>query len=216
MITIPNLPTDNLYKFLFIAGVILIISGFIIFTTQYKTLYGKIEDIELQIQHIETETNFLKQDNVEFITESKKILKKLKEIKNIDSIDFNTKLQNLKDNLYDKEYREYFSFIIEHKKDILPFYEESKKLEIINEQYHTKDRQITTNLNMARVKNKQLNRGITVLAILGIMTVLLTCFGYIIAKYGYKKWHILVQNPIDEKLQIELKQLKNGIEKTPY
>ena len=140
MITIPNLPTDNLYKFLFIAGVILIISGFIIFTTQYKTLYGKIEDIELQIQHIETETNFLKQDNVEFITESKKILKKLKEIKNIDSIDFNTKLQNLKDNLYDKEYREYFSFIIEHKKDILPFYEESKKLEIINEQYHTKDR----------------------------------------------------------------------------
>lgn len=69
MLNLPSIPTDSLYKFLFVGGLILITAAFIFSDSQYNTLksditHKKIDSLEFAINQT-TETHKLK---VQFIT----------------------------------------------------------------------------------------------------------------------------------------------------
>lgn len=46
---IPNLPTDNLYKFIFLSGITIIIASAVLFVTQYKSLTDKNDTLALEV-----------------------------------------------------------------------------------------------------------------------------------------------------------------------
>ncbi len=62
MTPLPNLPTDNLYKFLFIAGLSIILATVIIFITQYKTIREEQDKNSLEIANLINEMEFSTED----------------------------------------------------------------------------------------------------------------------------------------------------------
>ncbi len=62
MTPLPNLPTDNLYKFVFVAGLTIILSSAIIFVTQHNIISTEIDNVELEIIKLEKESDFLTDD----------------------------------------------------------------------------------------------------------------------------------------------------------
>jgi len=83
MTPLPNIPTDNLYKFIFIAGLTLILSGIVLFTTQYNSINNNIDKLSFEVGKIEKESEFLRSDAFELDSEIEYIYKELSNLKRI-------------------------------------------------------------------------------------------------------------------------------------
>jgi len=80
MISLPNIPTDNLYKFVFIAGVTLILSVVVFFTTQYIDVYNKSNIIKLEEIKFNIENDFLSKDFTELQSDINRLQIKLDKV----------------------------------------------------------------------------------------------------------------------------------------
>lgn len=209
MITLPNLPTDNLYKFVFTAGLTIIILSTILFSTQCDRIRNKIDIIELSLLKNKIETTNLGLDTKELDIEITGIERGLDSTK-IDSLSLQLNYRdNLKRILNDKNYREYLAFIYQHENDLIPYYEQTKLLNLKFEQLANKTREVSKNAEIILLQNKQLQSEANFLRIYLICFFIFMTIGTWMTIDGYKNWNKFVQIPTDERIRIELEKLKN-------
>ena len=206
--TLPNLPTDNLYKFIFLAGLTIVITSCILFVTQYNILSEKIDTNTIAVTEIETDLNFLEKDS-KFI--DKELLRLEKELKVDDSVDVVGNLESLRKELEaDKNFREYYSFLLDHKEDLLPYRKNIARLRSMIDQNDSLNRKTVASTNILNAKVGLIKKDYRNLILLLIVCCSLIYIGSRMAFNGHKKWLLLVQKPTDEKIMLELKQLKNS------
>jgi len=208
MTPLPNIPTDNLYKFTFIAGLTIMLTALVILATQYNSVTNSTDKLEFEIGKIVSESAYFTKESAKLKIELDAIIKKTSNFKS-DTFDINQHISDLKNHLLtDKNYREYLSFVFAHKSDLTPYSEEVNKLNKINEILQVKGKQIILNSDITNLKVTQLRRENNRLIVISILYCLITYIGFRIANSGYNKWYTLVQKPSDEKLKMELLELK--------
>ena len=206
---IPSLPTDNLYKFISLSGVTIVLATFLFYGTIYIDIFNRIDGMESEVSILELDSKFITEDQQQL---EKKIAHLAKYfpgniIGNIDSSITQHFVKESKELINDKNLREYYDFIFKNENKIFP---EKQKIELIkseneriislNRIYEKKVVQIRTKSNIILRLNHRLS---SVSTILGILVAI----GILMALYGFKKWYNKVQKPTDEKLAIELKNL---------
>jgi hypothetical protein len=211
--TIPNLPTDNLYKFTFLGGLTIVIASCILFLTQYNLLSDKIDTISLSSAELETELNFIGED-INFI--AKETLKMKTNLKGEDTVDIYADWEALSNKLEkDKNFREYYSFLLEHKEDVLPYRKQFVELESMTNKIDSLNRKSIATKNILKEKLQLIKKEYRMLVILSIVCCAFIFIGGKMAIKGHKDWLNLVQKPADEKARLELRQLKESLEKKP-
>ena len=201
---IPNLPTDNLYKFLALSGVV--ISLFFNIYPDYV-----LDEIREEVTKIETESGELKLE-VLFLEEEqeeleKKISKANTEISRYqysDTLETVIIVEELKKQLLGKENRDYLEFIFKYKNEILP----AMKLK---EEIRLADEKIYSNLKIIRLKSLQVNRKLEIMKEKNEkakgsnwMWALGSGIGVFMMITGFRLWYTRVQKPLDQKLINEL------------
>lgn len=207
--TIPNLPTDNLYKFTFLSGLTIIIGSIFLSITQYKGILDKIDATEVSIAKLRHESNTMLDDQ-KFIHEQ--LLRLETNIPKGDSFNLINELRVLRSRLEkDKDYREYYGFLMQHKETLFPYQADFLLISKLNEKNKVLADKHSLNKNIIGLNVKFLKREIIILSCLVFFSLFLILKGYKVALQGYNKWLELVQKPSDEKLQLELNQLRKEI-----
>lgn len=210
MNNLPSLPTDNLYKFYFIAGISIIVLSIGLLINQTNLLNEKRNKLDLEILKADYELDIFKEKHNEIKDEidemkSESIMNKRIVTSNdsFDLIDFKRNIFN------DLEYRKYLEFIANNEDFLFP---ERKKAELIKNKvrdinlYHHKQ---IFNISLLKLRLNERNTLINNLYFLWFIVIFFVLLGIIMTVYGHKKWYELVQKPLDEKLRIELELLKN-------
>lgn len=209
MISLPNIPTDNLYKFTFVAGLTIILTALIILVTLYNSITNSVDKLEFEVGKTESESAYLIKEETELGIELKAINKKTSNFSSDTSAINQYNINDLKINqLHNKDYREYLGFIFAHKSDLIPYYDELGKLAKTNEILRAKEKQITLNGDIVILKSRQLKSEAERRLVISSLLCIMIFIGGIIAYFGYQKWYLLVQKPSDEKLKLELEELK--------
>ena len=206
---LPNLPTDNLYKFTFLAGLILLLFSIVLFVTQYNIILEKKYTLSLAIIKHKAEFSFLKEDLKTFKTESN-ILDEA--IKTFDKAHFKTakNFKTLSEVRKTKtEENKYFNFLFRFKNELESRTEKFNKLKIVLEKNLLTRRKIELESNLLDAKTDMLINEIKQIKYLLFFCTVLFITGSLLAFNGYNKWLNLVQLVADEKLALELKQLKD-------
>lgn len=210
---IPNLPTDNLYKFTFMSGLFLIVMGVTVFVSQYKGILEKLDTTEAMTIRYGAEIKLLRSDMDRNNQESDRFDKnyKIKTTGELDTLDVATDLSTLRKNLKDKNFRDYYAFLITYRKELTPYIEKLNKMnsnyekvDSLNRQLTLKEANIAANFDSLKYQRKTLWS-------IAIFSLLCFVAGLLICKWSYKKWETLVQIPLDEKLKLEIELLKSSI-----
>ena len=211
MPSIPNLPTDNFYKFSFLGGLTIVIFNSLLFFTLWNSIREKSNSIELEIANIISEDCLLHEDLVQLEKETTYLESEIGNIKH-PKRDYKQYVLDLRENLNDKNYRDYISFISEHEDILFPYIAQVDILVEKTEQYKVKKNKNILNTNILAVKNKHLAREFNYLCGLIIVVVGLYILGITIILYGRKEW-VEYQKIIDGKNKVELSILKLQLSK---
>ena len=205
---IPNLPTDNLYKFTFLAGISIIVISVILYITEYNNLNTKTTLLRIAIDSAKTEGEFQSQDINLIKLEIDKIGNRLHTIQNKDTIneieDFkqlNTKLLN------DKNFRDYYGFVLLHQNELVPYQNQLLDLEIKNKELLLINRKQIINSKQMLLKSRILEKENISLFVLALVAAIVLVIGIKMSISGYNNWYNIVQKPLDKKLMIELESL---------
>lgn len=209
--SLPNPPTDNLYKFCAISGLIILI-----FTSTFTSVYSNklkddIIDFEAMIEIQELESNYISKDLQNLENKEQKIINILGSI-NYDSLDFkiynddfNKSLTRIKQ---DKNWRDYLEFRYKYIDEIIPTKKKYNEYKSLLEEVNKKNKKLNLNfIEITRNKNK-INEKYLFLKRLRFLFFVLVTFGIILSYYGFKKWKNNVQSQLDEVLKLELEKLK--------
>ena len=177
----PNLPTDNLYKFLGLSGIVIILTSSYVLLITLIELEEKIIDTKEQ-QRISVEKN---RESSERLEEFGKIAERLAAIK---------KKKKLPQNA-DKSVLQYYSG------------SDLKKLdEKLHQSFHQRIIEtINTEFNAQRVESlKQRAEQ------LKYASIFFNIFGFVLSLVGFTLWYRKVQKPQDMLLQSELEKSKSN------
>jgi hypothetical protein len=204
----PNLPTDNLYKFIALSGVLIFITIIVLMystmsnlsdeTTKLETEVGELNfGILLSERKMDLIKNELKQLDKE-TTKKYRINKTLK-----DTADFYKFL----DSFHNPEQREYYQFIVTYRDNIAPelkrfekLFERQEELDKLNDDIYLKNYQV-------KRKNEILKQKLNFIkwtSILWIFGLLSSAF---MSSIGFTFWYTRVQFYLDVKLKAETKLL---------
>ncbi|UEG49835.1 hypothetical protein LK994_14435 [Ferruginibacter lapsinanis] len=211
MTPFPNIPTDNLYKFIFISGVIMIFFSIVLFVTEYRTIRDKIDNIEVSMAKTGNEIDVLNK-KIKTSEFSFRKIDSAYSILKVDSLSVKFDLDKFEElkikMLNSKNYRDYLAFLFEHKKDLYPYFEQMEENIKTNGEINLAVNEVSLKSTLNKIGLKHLKRESNDLLILTGFVLLLIIGGYYMAKSGYSKWQTLVQRPLDEKLKLELENLK--------
>jgi hypothetical protein len=209
MFSLPNLPTDNIYKFKFLGGVSILIFVAYIYSTQIINTFSKILETKIEIQKLEFQQERMERDSTLIKDEIETFNKAYKKIKFVEK-DSTIDLDELKLNLLtDKNYREYLEFIYKHKNDLLPTGQSFERLKKLQFKQEVIFNEVDKNLINLKTLMIALDYELYKLFAISILSVILLIYGWKITKKGYNEWHELVQKPNDEKLKEEIRKLKS-------
>jgi len=211
MPTIPNLPTDNLYKFSFLGGLTIVIFAIFLISTKGESIREKLNIFSLEIAKYNSETVSITKELVQLEKENTKLESDIGNVKH-NKGDYNQYITVILSKLNDKIYREYISFISEHENIIFPYNAQIDKLDVKSEKIKEKMNQVSLNIDIINVRNKQLDLEFIYYCILLIVVIALEVLGFSIAINGRKGW-VKFQNIADEKNAIELSILKLQLKK---
>ena len=176
--SIPTPPTDNLYKFLALSGLVLYL-----FSLSYPFIASK--QLDREIDQVTEEITVLEIEVINFETEIKIFDKEIQSLaKDIED------LEALDDTLLTEEDREW------RKKNMA-----EKKEQLLDLMMRTGE--IGKRVALAEVKNERLKRLLTEVRVIRILGVVGTCLGGAIAIVGFMLWYFRVQIYLDRKLQKE-------------
>lgn len=168
--TLPNLPTDNLYKFIFLAGLTIIFSSIILYVTQSYQIEGKLDLLEIEAASADMEVTFLDEDADLLMG----------------------KVENIE------------------RKHLMINKGELDSIQKNNNELRTISRRVKLNRSLNNVKLQILKREIKKLTFMSIWTPIAAFIGALIALWSGFKWYYLVQKPMDQKIQFELKELQSN------
>jgi len=208
MLTIPNLPTDNLYKFKFLGGIAILIFTAYLYSTQINTSISKIIELEIEGQKAKYQVAILKSKSKEIEKETLTFNSEYNRIKKAktDSIFDLEKMKG--DLLNDKNYRDYLQFIFAHKNEILPTGQSIEKIEKLQLELIKINNVLDNNLINVQISIVKAKYEMYRLILVGLITLILFIYGKKITNTSYNEWYTLVQKPNDDKLKEEIDKLK--------
>ena len=212
--TLPPLPTDNLYKFYAISGLSLILTSIIFYYLSYNEIYSDIDKLKLDVALTEVDASHIKFD----VGEMEKKLQKasdanpiLKSKVNLDSLQY-ASFYALKEALIkDKNLRDYYEFQFKYEDKLVPGLSESNERGGKIEALHKLNRELEKRVAIISTKSTLITSKNDRMFQLGIILSLCLAAGGALTRYGFSKWQKLVQNPIDEKLSLELEDLRRRL-----
>ncbi|MEM6515800.1 MAG: hypothetical protein AAF688_06420, partial [Bacteroidota bacterium] len=121
--SIPSLPTDNLYKFYSLSGLVVLLFSLIFLVIQYDDLINSIDTLKKDVDLLELESDFLS-DDIESLNEKEAYLRSSLAEYDI-SRDFSKSkyehfsefIKNLQN---DEQYRDYIEFTFKYEEFIIP------------------------------------------------------------------------------------------------
>lgn len=214
---VPNLPTDNLYKFAFIGGLTLVLTIAILVVTQYFELMRKMDLTDITITQLETDISFLKEDKKFIRNEVDKLEHEVDSIEKTSGPlkkSYNLRLNEIHSKLLSsKDYREYFVLVSTYQSELSPLSYKVETLRKLHEENKKLTRKILAKSSILTTKVDALSRETDFKLLLSFFAFAGLFCGTILAKYGYKNWKELVQNPTDQKLRVELEMLIESAKK---
>jgi hypothetical protein len=213
---IPNPPTDNLYKFYSIAGIVITIFSLTTILVSSFTLEKQIRELNLFEKKVEIDSlNFKSQlnnlDNKLLDLNDKLESYPLGDNKEIYSHE--NYLQKLIDLQKDPEWRNYLEFFYKYEDHIIPGKIEIKEINSIKNEMkilaHELDiKQLELRLTRENLKSERMK-----LRVIYCFGIVLIIGGVLLSIFGFKLWNSRVQKFLDEKQILELKILKSELEK---
>jgi hypothetical protein len=207
---IPSLPTDNYYKFFAIAGLTICIVSVALFWTEMNTIYDGVDKLRIDLVQLNSEKKFLNQDLDRIDTSLAHWGKIDSSILNRDvdseiAAYFKNKSESL---IHNKNLRDYYEFLFKYEDKINPKISKARELRsrldtqnVISRRIEMQDALINQKTILVQERFKRLN-------LVGL--ILLTFFinGIVMLIRGFARWYVLVQKPSDEKLRLEIEDLR--------
>jgi hypothetical protein len=192
---LPQIPTDNLYKFIFVAGLTIIGASSLLYINEYSAINNKLDSIEMDI--FNNEINFLR-DSLTINFE----MDRMQEFANHDS----AKAERMK------------LFLNENKGNNQPAIAEANTSliqltkELMSFEKNVNQKKIVAIIESKKIKQKlkKLRESTIYLIIISIFCGVSFCIGFFLTIRGYKRWSMYVQKPTDERIKIELAKLKSS------
>jgi uncharacterized protein (DUF1499 family) len=193
-----------------ISGVTIVLVSVLYYTTELNNLFTNMNSIESEITSIELEVNFIKADKDILDQRLTDIRKSLPDSLFKDTISDYLHVENLKDRLLnDKNFRDYFEFLCKYENKINPYRSKVDIVKSETELLFKLNREIERKLTQLKIKAKTLKSENGKLLFNSFILIILSFVGYKMARYGFKEWYYKVQKPSEEKLALELKELRN-------
>jgi hypothetical protein len=203
---IPTLPTDNLYKFIALSGVVIFLIFIIYPDFQINEVKEEIINIETEIGELEFEKNLLEERQKELYDEIEEANHKLSKYQIEDSLDIKININDLKRQLQNSDYREYLEFIYKHKENLIPeiklqqqITEKVNELRKNNQEIELKFHKINRKLNINEEKTDEARKSICK----WLIGSAIGCFMMVL---GFRLWYTKSQKPMDKKLLKEIKE----------
>jgi len=211
---IPNLPTDNLYKFYALSGIFIAIFSLTAILLTSSGLEREIRNLELKEQTLKLDSLYYQDYSVQLDAQYDKIEDMLKSFPSPDSVRINHRkeyLQQLVDIRSDPSWREYLEFIFKYEDKIVPGQSELKEIDEILEEMEVSAKNLelkTAELKITKSGLRYEKKKLTWIYVFGIIFFL---FGSLLSFLGFRLWKNRVQKLIDKKNKIELKLLKQEL-----
>jgi len=204
---IPNLPTDNLYKFRALSGLSIIIFFISIFVIRLARIDENINKLKIEIGELEFERVILQEKDSLFALEAKNLGKALEKYK-FDPVDTIILLDSLIKDLHNPAHREYLQFIFSYQNEVIP---EQKLLNALNQRLKQREENsfsLRSKANSIDIKNEILNSDIKALRRFTWLMSLGIGIGVYFTLSGFRLWYNKVQKYLDKKLENEA-QIEN-------
>lgn len=190
--TLPQLPTDNLYKFMFLAGITIMGASSFLYIDKYNEIQTSLDSIEMDV--VNSKLAFYK-DSINIRYD----LAIIDQLQKEDSISI-SKLKQSGINLNKIGTPEIAGIEANL---------ESTNNKLIKAKRRLLDSKISDHITSESIayKLKKIRQKTTFLIWVSIFCGVSFILGFIISKHGYNLWQSKVQKPNDQKLAMELKKL---------
>jgi len=212
---IPNLPTDNLYKFYAMSGIfvcIFAVTTVLVVSTRIKddlaVLKEKNAVLKLEAEFLRTDVDVLelKREHLEKSLDSYNSIEK-------DSL---TPYERLDKKIYhlqnDPEWRAYLEFVYTYEDKIIPERRKQKELMELQNRIDTVKRNFLLKSERAEVNLEKINASISNLKSIITVCSFLFVLGLYLAIKGFRLWRKNVQDVLDKKNLLELELLSMELE----
>lgn len=208
---ITTLPTDNLYKFYSIAGIIIVIIALALSYIPVFDLLDKIHKLELESAKVDMEVKFLNEDVEIYEIKMEKLFNELSEL-DISSKSNNTaydkfieKLNNIRTN---PEWRTYLEFIYKYEDKVFPEIAKYNEIKELENKIIDASRKVDLKIEKQRFVSKKIKFEIWKSVFIGLICSISLYFGLNLAIKGFDLWKTRVQDIIDRKNEIEISLLE--------
>lgn len=210
---IPNLPTDNLYKFIALSGLAIYVFS-IVYPIHLIEQYSELNhEIRTDIAKSEIESDRISQS----LNALKDRLKDIKESYDLGEVEVSKfgeeDMKELKEKSKDPDYREYIKFWRENRDYLIPNLEELNEVERLNLEIDEKHYlHMLNNVDIVESNRRleELDRRIDATNMISKVGHVL---GGIMIIFGFTCWYTRVQRVLDLKLRAELLKASDELEK---
>lgn len=202
---IPNLPTDNLYKFIALSGVLLAVFCIYSINTSMTEVARKATKLEMETLEMKVDAELLKERIQELHIE----LNHLDSILDLKELEFDNQdlvEGNLFIKLKNKNYRDYYKFIIDYRENIQPEYRKhleisntNSEIALLNDEQYKSSIILDRKLKLLERYNDEVERNLY-RWFTGLVLSL------IIAGVGFYMWYFKVQRFLDLKVSHDYEQ----------
>ena len=158
IMTITSLPTDSLYKFLFLSGIVIIMFASFTFIKEYQKANDQLEQLKLELELFQIDSEALDKKITTAELETDRLSAKVPKRGEVPRDEFENYLGLLKKIEKDKDYREYLKFKFDYLGHLLPLNEDLKLLATENEKLITLLNEHKKRLVQIRLKGEIMTR----------------------------------------------------------
>lgn len=192
---LPQIPTDNLYKFLFVAGLALIGASTLLYINKSMAIENEVDSIDLEM--VNGHNKFFR-DSLTFALEHEQILELQKE----DSVE----VRRFEELFKSKETPKHSDL----QKMISKLALTKDKLWKARKSSYDRLASHEAHVNLVEYRLEKQRRETRRLFLIGIISGIGVLGGLWLTCYGYVRWNFYIQKPTDERIRIELEQLKSA------
>lgn len=210
---VPNLPTDDFYKFLSLSGLFIFLLSVLYPIITVNDLEKDVSNTTIELKKLRLEISFLESRALKIqnrITETNKMLARYDLD---DTVVQQIDLDALIDRLFDSEYREFLEFRYKYQDKIFPVFALNKKIELEVAEYESIAREIQMKSLDIKLKSELNGERVDAAKKTYLLWSIGQIFGGLISLFGFRNWYEKVQKPLDLKLEYEINALSESIEK---
>lgn len=221
-LNLPNIPTDNLYKFNSLSGIVLILFIFTTLTFSLFKIQDDIDDKKKSVAMVNVEVEYLTMKVNELRAFQSGLNKRLNTenlgYKRIDSIiNLNqqplNRIERINVMQFSPEYREFLQFFYDYNDFIFPENEISKEIVAMAEELELIENEIKLKLAKIDIENEILMRRIWEIVVLIVCGAVFISISLRMTFKGFRLWKENVQDPMDKKIKMEIELMEFELNK---